>query len=98
MDNTGNALSDALKTDPQLRERFRDDPKAALSQWLGQPLPDDLEVVAVEDSPQSIHVIIPPDSVTKIDGALSDQELEAVSGGGTRAVTPDFAQDADQEF
>ncbi|MEM8618549.1 MAG: hypothetical protein AAGF73_02380 [Actinomycetota bacterium] len=91
MDNTRGALYDALKTDPQLRDRFRNDPKTALAEWIGQQLPDNVEIVAVEDSPERVHVIIPPEPVTKVDDTVSDQELDAVSGAGFLPFMPSGA-------
>ena len=62
-------------------EAFRDallkDPKAAIAAHLGMPLPEDLTVRVVENTSDAITLVIPP----LLTDALSDQDLEAVTGG-----------------
>ncbi len=68
--------------DEDFRQRLLDDPKATVEQELGIGLPEDVEVRVVEESPQSIYLVLPSDSPLGQGEELSDQELEQVAGGG----------------
>ena len=47
-------------------------------------LPEDVEVRVVEESPKTIYLVLPGTGLPPDEGGgLSDQELEAVAGGGT---------------
>ncbi len=50
---------------------------------MGSRLPEGVEVRAVEESPQTIFLVLPSASPVGAGGELSDQELEAVAGGGS---------------
>jgi hypothetical protein len=65
--------------DEAFRQRLLDDPKAAVEQELGSGLPEGIEVRVVEESSDTIYLVLPSASV--VGGSLSDQDLEAVSGG-----------------
>jgi hypothetical protein len=67
--------------DEELRQRLLDDPKAAVEQELGSRLPEDVEVRVVEESQQTIYLVLPSASPLGQGGELSDQELDAVAGG-----------------
>ena len=69
----------ALAND-EFRRSLIADPKAEITKRLGQPLPDNLIVTVHEESPTHLHLVLPykPDPSF----ALSDDELEAVAGGG----------------
>jgi hypothetical protein len=68
--------------DEEFRQRLLDDPKGTVEQELGRGLPEGLEVRAVEESADTIYLVLPSASrVGGQGGALSDQELDAVSGG-----------------
>jgi Nitrile hydratase, alpha chain len=69
--------------DEDLRQRLLEDPKAAVEQELGRRLPEDVEVRVVEESAQTIYLVLPSASAVGEGGELSDEELEAVAGGGT---------------
>jgi hypothetical protein len=71
--------------DEDFRQRLLEDPKAAVEQEFGSRLPESVEVRAVEESAQSIYLVLP--SATPLgQGELSDQDLEQVAGGSETAT------------
>jgi hypothetical protein len=67
--------------DDAFRQRLLEDPKAAVEQELGTRLPEDVRVVAVEETAETIYLVLPSSSPLGEGGELSDRELEAVAGG-----------------
>jgi len=68
--------------DETFRQRLLDDPKGAVEQELGSALPEGVEVRVVEESSDTIYLVLPSASVGGQGGELSDQDLEAVAGAG----------------
>jgi hypothetical protein len=69
--------------DEEFRQRLLDDPKGTLEQEIGRGLPEGVQVRAVEESADTIYLVLPSASrVGEGGSSLSDQDLEAVSGGG----------------
>jgi hypothetical protein len=75
--------------DEEFRQRLLDDPKGTIEQELGSRLPEGVEVRVLEESAQTIYLVLPSASPLG-QGELSDQELEAVAGGGTWSLQPDI--------
>jgi Nitrile hydratase, alpha chain len=75
--------------DEEFRQRLLDDTKAVVEQELGTQLPEDVEVSVVEESQQTIYLVLPFRSADLQAGELSDQELEAVAGGKGTAIWSD---------
>jgi Nitrile hydratase, alpha chain len=75
--------------DDSFRQMLLDDPKGTVEQELGTQLPEDVEVRVVEESQQSIYLVLPFRSADLQTGELSDQELEAVAGGKGTAIWSD---------
>jgi Nitrile hydratase, alpha chain len=69
--------------DDSFRQRLLDDPKGTIEQELGSRLPESVDVRVVEESAQTIYLVLPSASPLGQGGELSDQELEAVAGGNT---------------
>jgi len=68
--------------DESFRQRLIEDPKAAVEQELGARLPEEVRVVAVEETPDTIYLVLPATPMAGREGVeLSDGELESVAGG-----------------
>ena len=68
--------------DEAFRRRLIEDPKGAVEQELGKRLPEEVRVVTVEESANTIYLVLPSIPMAGTEGAeLSDQELESVAGG-----------------
>jgi Nitrile hydratase, alpha chain len=68
--------------DEDFRQRLLDDPKETVEQELGRQLPERVEVRVVQESQDTIYLVLPRASALGGQGgSLSDQELDAVSGG-----------------
>jgi hypothetical protein len=67
--------------DEDLRQRLLDDPKGAIEQELGIQLPESIEVRALEESAETIYLVLPSASPVGQGVELSDEELEVVAGG-----------------
>ncbi len=58
------------------------DPKGVVEQELGTRLPEDVRVVTVEETSDTIYLVLPSGSVAGVEGrVLSDEELRSVAGG-----------------
>ena len=70
--------------DEAFRQKLLDDPKGTLEQELGRGLPESVQVRVVEESADTIYLVLPSASAVggQGGGSLSDEALEAVSGGG----------------
>ena len=68
--------------DEDFRQRLLEDPKGAVEQDLGARLPEEVRVVALEETPDTIYLVLPGTPTAGAEGGeLSDQELESVAGG-----------------
>ena len=67
--------------DDAFRKALLADPKAAVEQELGTKLPEEVQVRAVEETADTVYLVLPSASPTGEGGELSDRELEAVAGG-----------------
>jgi len=71
------AIAQASATDSAFREALLRDPHAAILQRFNVSIARDIPVFVHEESPAGIHIVIPPRET----GALSDDQLDGVSGG-----------------
>ena len=66
--------------DEDFRQRLIEDPKGAVEEELRTRLREEVRVVAVEESADTIYLVLP--STPMAGGELSDQELGSVAGAG----------------
>ncbi len=67
--------------DDAFRQRLLADPKAAVEEELGTRLPEGVGVRAVEETADTIYLVLPSASPSGETGELSDRQLESVAGG-----------------
>ena len=73
--------------DDAFRQRLLADPKGAVEQELGTRLPEEVRVVTVEESAETVYLVLPSTPMKGREGVeLSDQELESVAGGGASSA------------
>lgn len=72
--------------DAGFKKRFLTEPKAVLAEF-GMDLPAGLEVKVVENSDKVMYLTLPPNPKT-LGGELSDNQLDAVSGGAGTVKAP----------
>jgi hypothetical protein len=68
--------------DEDFRQRLLDDPKGAVEQEIGRGLPEGVQVRVVEETPDTIYLVLPSASQVGEGGSLSDEQLDAVAAGG----------------
>ena len=68
--------------DEDFRQRLLDDPKAVVEQELGSRLAEGVEVRALQESADTIYLVLPSASLLGEGSELSDHQLEVVAGGG----------------
>jgi hypothetical protein len=72
--------------DEDFRRRLLSEPEATIERELGVRLTEEVRVVAVEETKDTIYLVLPPSATAGAEEAfgsgLSDRELEAVAGGG----------------
>jgi hypothetical protein len=70
--------------DDAFRGRLLEDPKAAVERELGKRLPEGVQVRVVEETADTIYLVLPGRSAgAQAGGGLSDRDLESVAGGDT---------------
>ena len=70
--------------DDVFRQQLLADPRAMIEREIGTQLPEEVRVVAVEETADTIYLVLPSASPLGGEGEeLSDRELEEVAGGGS---------------
>ena len=67
--------------DKSFRQSLLADPKAAVEEELGRRLPEEVQVRAVEETADTVYLVLPSASPVGEGGELSDRQLDAVAGG-----------------
>lgn len=82
MDDAAAALRqkviDRAQKDPAYRKLLSSNPREAVKSEIGVELPSGLDIQVVQETAQKIYLVLPPEPV---EGALSDDQLESLSGG-----------------
>ena len=73
--------------DEDFRQRLLADPKGALEQELGTQLPEGVEVRVVQESADTIYLVLPSTSAVGDGGEISDGALGEVAGGASVEIT-----------
>jgi hypothetical protein len=81
--------------DDAFRQRLLADPRAAVEEGLGTRLPEGVRVVAVEESADTVYLVLPSASSSGEGGELSDRELETVAGAGWGSVETEWCTGPD---
>lgn len=68
--------------DESFKEELISDPKGVIARELGTEIPEDIEIQVIEETPTTYYLSIPVKPAIGVEGELSDEELEAVAGGG----------------
>jgi hypothetical protein len=69
--------------DPAFREALRRDPRAALAEAFGAPLPPGINVTVLEETPTERYLVLPPRPLELADLQVGDAELALAGGGRT---------------
>jgi hypothetical protein len=72
--------------DPAYRDELVKDPKACIEKEMqqfqeGAKLPDDIHIKVVEESSNTLYMVLPQNPADVADRELSDDELDDVAGG-----------------
>ncbi len=89
-------LIDRAMKDELFREELVRDPKGVFARELGITVPEHINVEVVEERPTTVYLVLPP-TPASAGAELSDQELEAVAGGGWSASTAECGSCAETD-
>ena len=71
-------IASRLAAEPGFREKLLADPRAAVSEAIGTPIPEAVKVQVHEESLTEVHLVVP---AAQRGGELADADLELVAGG-----------------
>jgi len=74
-------VSKAMK-DEVFRQELLSNPKAAIERELGISIPQGVTIAVHEDTPTTLHLVLPMPVPSARGAELSDAELEQATGGG----------------
>lgn len=66
---------------PEYRQALLSDPKTVVSKQFAIDIPENVSVRVVEDTADTVHIVLP--HAVETGAELSDADLEAVAGGHT---------------
>jgi hypothetical protein len=78
---TDRRLIERSLQDNVFRQQLLADPRAIIEREIGRQLPEDLRVVALEETADTIYLVLPSTSLVGEGGEIADRDLEAVAGG-----------------
>jgi hypothetical protein len=73
--------------DDVFRQQLLADPRAIIEREIGTQLPEEVRVVAVEETADTLYLVLPSTSPSGEGGDLTEQELEAVTGGDAESTS-----------
>jgi hypothetical protein len=73
-------IEKAMK-DESFRKYLIENPDAAIEAETGIKTPETMKIIVLEEDPQTVYLVLPPNSFANDILELSDAELEAVAGG-----------------
>ncbi len=77
-------IIEMVGTDGEFRARLVADPRAAIQELTGTPVPDAFTVQVHEESATSFHLVLPPD------GQLTEEEMTRLFAAGDPGPREDF--------
>lgn len=83
IDEVKQALLEAARDNAEFREQLLNNPRETVQQALEVDLPDDVDVEIHEETADTFHLVLPPETSSE----LSAEELENVAGG--KGALPD---------
>lgn len=63
------------------------DPRRAIESELGHPLPESVKITVLQEDPDTLYLILPPNPLPLPTRALTDAELDLVAGGSLFTLT-----------
>ncbi|MBI1297261.1 NHLP leader peptide family natural product precursor [bacterium] len=92
-DELESRIIEQVQRDPAFRHRLLDDPKAAVSDFLGIALPLGMTITVLEEEPGH-HILVLPPTLPDLDALpLDDLELSLIGGGRTLRPIPTVCSD-----
>jgi hypothetical protein len=73
-------MIDRASSDPTFRDQLLRDPREAIQEEIGIPLPANITIRVVEEQPGEVILVLPAQSMAP-GTTLSDADLEAAAGG-----------------
>jgi hypothetical protein len=81
-----NRIIEQAMRDENFRRRLLQNPEQALRETLGMSVPQGVKIHVYEDTPQDVHIVLPPAPTGGMQ-ELSDADLETAVGG-MRPINP----------
>ena len=68
--------------DEAFKQQLINNPKAVYAQELGQEIPESLKIEVLEESANTVYLVLPrKPEVASVEAELSEEALEAIAGG-----------------
>jgi len=81
--------------DESFRQRLLAEPRATVEEELGTRLPEEVRVMAVEETQDTVYLVLPSASRAGESGELSDRDLDTVAGAGWGSVETEWCTGPD---
>ncbi len=72
-------IVEQAQTNPEYYDQLLKDPRSLMSRQLGTPIPSNVAIKVLEETPDTFYVVLPYQP--KEGAELSDADLEKVAGG-----------------